>query len=291
MADAFRASTQFTLIEPEEDGVVEALSDASVLVTYAWRPEYLTSNLAWVQSVSAGTEQFPVDEFRRAGVVLTSASGVHGPPVAEHAFALLLALTRAVGVSTRDAVEKRWRQRAGEEIGGRTLAVLGLGTIGEEIARRADAWGLRVIGTKQDPSTYRGVAAKVVRPEHTVDVCREADIVVCVLPDAADTRGIVGAEALAALGEGWLVNVGRGSAVDEAALIAALENGTLRGAGLDVFADEPLPEDSPLWVHPRVVITPHIAGLSPRYGERLRAVFESNLDAFAGRAEWRGRVV
>jgi phosphoglycerate dehydrogenase-like enzyme len=124
-----------------------------------------------------------------------------------------------------------------------------------------------------------------------VEVCRRADIVVSVLPETAATRGVIGAEALEALGEGWVINVGRGSAVDTSALLAALDSGSLQGAGLDVFEVEPLPEDSPLWNHPRIIVTPHTAGFSPRYGERLVALFQHNLNAFRSAGAWRGRVI
>jgi phosphoglycerate dehydrogenase-like enzyme len=291
VAEAFRGSTAFHLNEPPDDAVVEALSTAPILVTYVWRPEFLVPGLQWVQSVSAGVEQFPATELAERGVVLTSARGVHAPQVAEHAFALLLAMTRGIGVAMRDATRAEWRPRMGEELGGRTLAVLGLGSIGEEIARKADAWGLEVIGTKAHPESYAGVASRVWGPEGTVEACRAADVVVVVLPDTPGTHGIVGRAALEAIGPGWLVNVGRGSAVDEPALVESLESGSLRGAGLDVFATEPLPVDSPLWRHPRVVISPHTAGFSPRYGERLLRLFENNLRAWEGGRAWTNRVV
>jgi phosphoglycerate dehydrogenase-like enzyme len=171
------------------------------------------------------------------------------------------------------------------------MAVLGLGTIGEEVARRALAWGMRVIGTKARPSDYQGVAEEVTGPEGTVEVCRRADTVVCALPASPETAGLVGAEALSALGAGWLVNVGRGSAVDVPALLEALEAGELRGAGLDVFPEEPLPATSPLWSHPRVVLTPHTAGLSPAYGPRLADLLRANLAGYTGAGVWATRVV
>lgn len=274
-----------------DDEVQEQLQHAEVLVTFRWSERFRSPTLRWIQSVSAGVDQFPLDELRESGVVLTSARGVHGPQVAEHAFALLLALTRGVGVSMRDTVTHTWQPRTGEELSGKTLGVLGLGTIGEEIARRATAWGMKVIGTKRNPGVYSGVARAVYPPSETIEVFRLADCVVSVLPDSPETRGVVGAAELDALGAGWFVNVGRGSAVDEEALIGALVNGTLRGAGLDVFAQEPLPEDSPLWHHPRVVMTPHTAGLSPEYGPRLARIFEANLAAFNDDGVWVNREV
>ncbi len=273
---------------PDPPAVAEALARAPVLVTYLWDDDYLTPTLRWVQSISAGTEQFPVGRLAAAGVVLTSARGVNAPAVAEHAFALLLALTRGVVMSVRRA--GTWRPFVGEEIGGRTMVVLGLGAVGGEIARRALAWDMRVIGVKRHPGNYAGPVDTVVGPDRLLDVLAEADVVVSALPDTADTRRILDARALEALGRGWVVNVGRGSAVDADAVLAALEDGELRGVGLDVTDPEPLPPDHPLWTHPRVVVTPHVGGLSPRYGERLATLVAANLAAFAGRGVWTNRV-
>lgn len=291
VSEALAAIEAVSLIEPaDDDRVAAAMADAEVLVTFRWRPDFLGPGLRWVQSISAGVEQFPLTELAAAGVVLTSATGIHGPQVAEHAFALLLALTRNVGISMREAQSRTWRQRMGYEIGGRTLGVLGLGTIGEEVARRGRAWGMEVIGTKARPDGYQGAASRVYGPDGTLEVMARAEAVIVTLPDTPATRGVVREEALAALGPGWLVNVGRGPSVDEGALLRALDDGELRGAGLDVFVAEPLPEDSPLWLHPRVVITPHSAGFSPAYGPRLAELFEANLDAHLGKGEWVTRV-
>jgi phosphoglycerate dehydrogenase-like enzyme len=290
--EALRAVDGIELVEPsDDDGVVEALGDAPVLVTFVWDDRFLTPALRWIQSVSAGVEQYPIEALRERGVALTSARGVNAPQVAEHVFALLLALTRAVGISMREAEKRVWRPRMGEELEGRVMAVLGLGTIGEEVARRAQLWGMEVVGTKAHPKGYRGHAVRVLPPEETVEACRLADVVVAVLPGGDSTRHLVGREAFDALGRGWFVNVGRGSTVDTSALLEALDHGELRGAGLDVFEDEPLPADSPLWSHPRVVLTPHIAGLSPLYGPRLARIFTANLEAFRRGRGWTNRVV
>lgn len=292
VAEALAGVEGIVLLQPADDAATEAaLASAPVLVTYRWDPRFLTPALRWVQSISTGHEQFPLDRLRAQGVALSSARGVHGPQVAEHAFALLLAMTRGVGIAMREAEHRIWRPRMGVELGGRTMAVLGLGTIGEEVARRALAWGMRVIGTKARPSDYQGVVEEVTGPEGTVEVCRRADTVVCALPASPETAGLVGAEALSALGAGWLVNVGRGSAVDVPALLEALEAGELRGAGLDVFPEEPLPATSPLWSHPRVVLTPHTAGLSPAYGPRLADLLRANLAGYTGAGVWATRVV
>ena len=128
-------------------------------------------------------------------------------------------------------------------------------------------------------------------PTETLEVFRRADAVVITLPGSDATRHLVGAAELEALRGGWLVNVGRGAVIDEAALIAAMEAGVLAGAALDVFAVEPLAAESPLWKLPGVLISPHMAGSSPKYGERLAALFARNLKAFHGKGEWENRVV
>ena len=218
------------LLTPDtDDEVVAALGEAPGLVTFRWRTGFLAPPLRWMQAASAGVDQFPLETLREAGVVVTSGRGVHGPQVAEHAFGMLLALTRGIAASVRSQTTHDWRRPAVTELTGRTMGVLGLGTIGEAVALRAKAFGMRVIGTKRDPDAYSGVADRVVGPDGTTEVCREADVLVVALPSGADTTRRVGAVELEALGRGWLINVGRGTVVDEAALIAALRSGSLAG--------------------------------------------------------------
>jgi phosphoglycerate dehydrogenase-like enzyme len=276
----------------DSDGVTEALeSGISILLTFLWEDRFLTESLRWVQAVSAGMEQFPAPALRDAGVRLTSARGAHAPAVAEHAIALLMAVVRGLGHAMRDVPQRAWAPRPAHEVAGMTLGVLGLGAIGEEVARRAVGLGMRVIGTKRSPEGYAGVAEVVLGPAGTIEVCRQADAVVIALPRAEETTHLVGAAELDALRGGWLVNVGRGSVVDEAALIDALHDGVVRGAGLDVFETEPLPADSALWDIPSVVITPHSAWSSDRLPPRIVEVFEQNRRAFHGEAEWATPVV
>ncbi len=128
-------------------------------------------------------------------------------------------------------------------------------------------------------------------PDDTIEVFRRADAVIVTLPGGEETAGLVGADELDALEGGFLVNVGRGSVVDEPALVSALESGSLRGAGLDVFAEEPLPSGYPLWRLPNAVVSPHLAGASPKYAERLAALFERNLAAYRGAGDWVNRIV
>lgn len=276
----------------DNDAVYDALSsEDSILLTYTWQDRFLTDGLKWVQGVGAGYEQYPLEQFDAAEVTLTTATGVH-VVVAESAVGMLLALMRNIAHSIRDTSKRVWQPRDGVELAGSTIGIVGLGTIGEEFARRMQGWDVNLIGFKRDPGSYSGVVETVYGPDQLLDLCRESDVLVITLPGSEATQHIIGREQLEALGAGWLVNVGRGSVVDEDALVGVLTDGELRGAGLDVFEVEPLPTTSPLWDLENVVITPHSAGNTPRYGERLAKIFRHNLDVYNGAdAPWINRVV
>jgi len=303
-AEALHRLDGLELIDASSDDEVEAALDhgAPIMVTCVWRDRFLKPGLKWIQGIGAGYEQFPLAELDRHGIVLTTATGVH-VCVAESAFGLLLALTRRIAHAVRDAHNRQWEAKEfangpdervvgeGVEVAGSTLAIIGLGTIGEQVARRASGWDVDVIGYKREPERYDGIVRRVFGPGQLLEVCRMADILVLTLPGSDETHHLIGAPELEALGAGWLINVGRGSVVDELALIGALTNGELLGAGLDVFEREPLPEGSPLWDMSNVVITPHIAGTTPHYGERLATIFQHNLRAFLGEdVRWMNQV-
>lgn len=292
VADFLRNVSGLVLHSPaDDDGVASALAaGGEVLVTYIWRDDFLTDSLRWVAGCGAGFEQYPLARFADRGVVLTSAAGVHADCVAEHAFALLLALTRRVGEAMRHMTHSRWVALPGEELGGKKLAIIGLGRIGEGIARRAEGWGVQIVGVKRNPTDYHGRVNDVRGTDGILEVCSWADIVVLSAPATPDRRPLIGAAELQRLGAGWIINVGRGSLIDEVALVDALDRGTLRGAGLDVTAVEPLPPESPLWAHPKVVLTAHNAGDSPGFGPRWGEIFRANLAALAGRGGWLNRI-
>jgi len=289
---ALRAMPGVVLHCPDDEaGVVRALdAGAQVLVTYVWRPEFLRPALRWVAGAGAGIEQYPLAQFHERGIVLTTAAGVHAECVAEHAFALMLALTRRIGEAARHMTAQRWQALPGEQLAGKKLAIVGLGRIGEQVARRAQGWDMEIMGLKRDPRRHGGVVRDVRGEDQLNAACEWADILLLAAPARPDRSALVGEAQLARLGRGWLVNVGRGSLVEEAALVRALAAGQLRGAGLDVTAVEPLPADSPLWRLPNVVVTAHNAGDSPGFGPRWGAIFGRNLAAWAGSGEWINRV-
>lgn len=268
-----------------------ATSAGEVLVTprVGWSDTFLVPGLRWVQSQSAGMEGFPLAEFRRRGIAFSTGRGLHDV-CAEHALALLLALTRDVHVAIRDMAGRRWRSHVAQELAGRTVAVAGLGTIGSGIVRRLRAWDVRIIGLTRSAGQHAGLLPDV-RPLSSLRVaCRESSALILALPGGADTRHLVAGPELDALGAGWLVNVSRGSVVDESALVARLTSGALLGAGLDVVEAEPLPGDSPLWELPNVIITPHMAGRTPRYPERFADLMARNLCAYRGEGEWLNKI-
>lgn len=288
--EALAAIPGIQLIQPEsDDAVAEELRTESVLVSYVWKDEYLQPGLRWVQSHSAGVAQFPAELFRARGIILTSASGVH-VVCAEHAIGLLLALTRDIHVAIRDMTARQWGTRISAEIAGRTVVVLGLGSIGRYIIERLAGWDVRIIGVTRTPDRHRGLTADVRPLDQLAAACAEASVLMIALPDAPGTRLLVSDEVLDALGRGYVINIARGSVVDQAALTQRLSDGRLAGAGLDVTTPEPLPSESPLWRLPNVIVTPHVAGLTPRYGERLAALFAHNLRAFRRGGDWLNRV-
>ncbi|MDQ7819647.1 MAG: D-2-hydroxyacid dehydrogenase [Armatimonadota bacterium] len=262
---------------------LELAADADVMVGWDIPREVVqrASRLRWIHSTAAGVDQLLHPEVCERDIVVTSSSGIH-PPLVEHVFAFMLALSRRLHVAVRLQLQKRWdrRRMVGDELAGRTLGILGLGTIGREIAARARAFDMRVVGTKRTPAPVPGVE-RVLPPEGLPEVLREADVVVVTLPLTPQTRGLLGeAEFRMMKPSALFINVGRGAVVREDALVRALREGWIAAAALDVFEHEPLPADSPLYDLENVILTPHVSGTSPRYMDRAVPLFCENLRRF-----------
>jgi phosphoglycerate dehydrogenase-like enzyme len=216
-------------------------------------------------------------------VILTSEKGLVGTHLAEHAFAHLLALTRGITTALR---ERRWDARfpiraAAWELTGRTMGVIGMGGTGVEVARRAHAFGMRVIATDPEPVERPTFVEAIWRPDRFHDLLGESDAVVITAPLTSETRAMFDESAFRAMQRhAILVNVSRGEIMAMDALIAALRDGLIAGAGLDVTPQEPLPPDNPLWTMENVIITFHTAGASPYRGNRIVERFRRNLARF-----------
>ena len=252
-------------------------------------------NLRWYQQWSAGSDwllRHP--EVAEGPLLVTNASGVHPVQIAEHAFAMMLAFTRKLHEAVRHQAAGKWQAPAGEslsELYEKTLLMIGLGAIGERIAQVGSALGMRVQGMRRRGGAPPPGVESIYPPERLLEILPECDFVVLAPPLTRETRGMIGEAALRAMKPtAFLVNVGRGKLIDEAALICALREGRIAGAGLDVFETEPLPAESPLWDMGNVIITAHYAGSSPRYYERAMPIFLDNLRRYRDGMELRNVV-
>ncbi len=249
-----------------------------------------SAGLRWLHSFSAGVDHPWFQALRARGVRLSTSSGAQAVPIAHTVLLYLLALARDFG-RWQDAQRRRaWEQHDFRDLQGLTLAVVGLGPIGLEVARLGTAFGMRVIGARRTPA---GTEPCETWPLSRLDALLEvADAVVLALPLTDETRELFSAARLARMKRGaWLINVGRGALVDEPALVAALQSGALGGAGLDVFAVEPLPPESPLWSLPNVIVTPHNSGDTPSNLPRACEIFLDNLARYRRGEPLRNEVV
>ncbi|NCC35545.1 MAG: D-2-hydroxyacid dehydrogenase [Chloroflexia bacterium] len=238
-------------------------------------------DLRWVHTPSAGVDHLLVPEVFERDLTLTNSAGVHAIPMAEFVFALLLSRVKQLPTYQAAQADAHWARGVDvQELYGATMLILGIGGIGEAIAQRAAAFGMRVWGSRRSnrPSPY---AERVVTGNAWHALLPEADYVVVAAPLTPATRGMIDADVLALMRpSAFLVNVARGPLVEEQALIEALQQGRIAGAALDTFAQEPLPPTSPLWHLPNVIITPHATANSPRMHERQVALFLDNLQRF-----------
>jgi phosphoglycerate dehydrogenase-like enzyme len=240
--------------------------------------------LSFIQSISAGVDQYDKDVLWACGIRLASAAGGNANAVSEHAIGLILAISRRIAEARDNQARKFWRGMQGDfamredELGGKTLAVVGLGRIGGRVARLARAFGMHVVGLKRDPSTGAEGADEVHAISKLHEVLPRADYVALCCPLTPETQGLIGAAEFALMKPtAYLVNVARGKVVREADLIAALNAGKIKGAALDCVEEEPLPPMSPLWAMPNVIITPHTGGETCAYEDNILDMLMENL--------------
>ena len=272
----------------QHDRFTAELPDTDIFVGYSLRPEQLriARRLKWVQCTAAGVAQLMYPEFRDSGIVLTNASGVHAIPMAEHIVGMMLALLRDFPGATRYQLQHRWAQQEiwdgnarPRELLGQTAVLVGFGAIGRAIAQRLRAFGVHIWAVTRSGKADPALAERAFPAAQLDSALPHADIVVLAAPETPETHHLIGARQLALLKPtAILINVARGSMVDEPALAAALQSRAIAGAALDVASREPLPPESPLWSLENVLITPHTSGISERHWEREAELLIDNLE-------------
>ena len=274
----------------DEKELLKLIEDVQVLFAGRFSREMFLAakKLKWIQINLVGVDAFLYPEIVKSNVIITNASGVNSIPVAEQVIGLMFCLSRKLHFFIRDQTKRKWKTSDLEllgqldELSGKTVGVIGMGKIGEEIAKRAKCLGMKVIATRRDPrAPMPDYVDKFVPADRLKELLTEPDFVAVQVPLTKDTRGMIGQEELRSMKPtAYLINASRGEVVKEDKLIQALNEGWIAGAGLDTFEIEPLAKDSPLWKMSNVIITPHVAGLTPYYPERLLNVFCENLERF-----------
>ena len=289
-----------TLHLPNYDTLNSELPDTDIFVGASLRPEQFAHarKLRWIHSTAAGVSQLMYPELRNSAVIITNTSGISSVPMAEHTMGLILALARNFPDSVRCQDRASWSQQELwdkplhlSEINGSVLLIVGYGSIGKELAKRARAFDVRVWGVTRSGLGDTTHAERILAIAQLNEALPHADYVVIAAPDTSETKHLIGAEQIARMKRGArLINVSRGSLLDESALVDALKSGALGGAALDVTEIEPLPPDSKLWKAPNLFITPHTSAISERLWQRETDLFLKLLDQWFSGKELSNRV-
>jgi phosphoglycerate dehydrogenase-like enzyme len=263
-----------------------ALADADMLLTFGQMMKNLkldftaARNLKWVQALGTGLDGITDQPALKPGVTVTSLHGVHGAPVSEAALAAMLSLSRDLPGFVRAQHEHQWKRWPAKLLQGKTVAILGVGAIAEALAPKCKAMGMTVVGISSSPRTVAGFD-RMHPVGELLTVLPESDHFVLLTPYSAATHQMIDAKVFAAMKPtAYLVNLARGGVVDEDALIAALRAKKIAGAALDVFNQEPLPPDNPLWTFPNVIITTHQGGFCDTYPDLAMPILERNMRCF-----------
>ena len=298
---AYRLAERFAVRHPDiahfqtwtPDETRARIGEGDVLVASGfWSNELLADAgaLKFIQVCAVGHDQFDKAAIAGRGIRLCNSAGVNANAVSDHAFALLLGLTRQIHTARSNQSRAHWRpmisdltQRE-EELPGKTMVIYGVGQIGARIAKLAKAFGMTVLGVRRDVSKTLADVDELHAPEDFVELLSRADVVVLSCPLTDQTRGLMNTAAFAAMRpSAYFINVARGGCADQDALIHALESGQIAGAGIDVTEPEPLPESSALWQFDNVILTPHSGGETRAYEDNVMDVLVENLERL-----WRG---
>ena len=274
-----------TRVHPSVQEAMDDLPLAEIMITYG---EDLTPaiiekcvQLKWIMVISAGLELMPFEAIAERGIVVSNARGIHKIPMAEYTLGMILMFSRRFVELYQNQMQHKWdRTIRIDELNGQTLGVVGAGAIGSEIAKRAKAFGMQTLGVATTLRQQEEFDEMFDRSKMD-EVIQRSDYLVVITPLTEETKGLIGAREIGRMKpNAVLINISRGAVVDEDALLAALQSRTIRGAGLDVFNVEPLPEDHPYWSLDNVVLTPHLSSRSPKYMERAQEIFRHNLAVY-----------
>lgn len=285
IAEMKQAAPNVTFVEGQAASLTSQIADADAILGTI-TPELFAAakKLKWVHIYSAGVERNRFPEFINSNVTLTNGRIIQGPEIADHAMALLLTLTRGLNRAVADRTKEEWVGKGWKaiELRGKTAVVIGVGGIGSQIATRAHAFGMNVIGVDIRDIPFHPAISQIVRADRLDTVLPKADVVFTSVPHTPESEGMMGAKQFELMKkDSYFIAVSRGKIYNTPALVKALDSQRLAGAGLDVTDPEPLPKGHPLWKFENVVITPHIATVSDKVGERYRDLVFDNVTRFA----------
>lgn len=271
------------------------IKDTEVLVCFDGDADaefiHNAENLKWIHLLSAGADAMPFDVLKERKIILTNSKGVHKYQISEQVLGYMLLFERGLNYFIRKQMNREWDKSVKvSELYGKTVCILGVGSIGEEIARIAREFGMKTIGVRKSGNMSKFID-EMYTNENMIFAVSKADYVICALPLTDETYHLLGKDFFKNMkNDAVFINIGRGKVVDESSLIDALKNKTIRGAALDVFEEEPLSKESPLWDMENVIITPHTAGISPHYMERGIEIIKHNIKAYLGDGDFINRV-
>lgn len=271
------------------------IKDTEVLVCFDGDADaefiHNAENLKWIHLLSAGADAMPFDVLKERKIILTNSKGVHKYQISEQVIGYMLLFERGLNYFIRKQMNREWDKSVRvSELYGKTVCILGVGSIGEEISRIAREFGMKTIGVRKSGKISQFID-EMYTNDNMIYAVSKADYVICALPLTDETYHLLGKDFFKNMkNDAVFINIGRGKVVDESSLIDALKNKTIRGAALDVFEEEPLSKESPLWDMENVIITPHTAGISPHYMERGIEIIKHNIKAYLGDGDFINRV-
>jgi len=271
----------------EWQAAAKSIADADILVTFgAMMTDDVVKNapkLKWIHALGTGLDGIIDLPSLDKGVRISSTRGIHGAPMSEMTFLQMLALSRNFPRTVRNQDRAQWERWPAKLLDTKTVGILGVGLIAEELAPKCKAFNMTVVGISSTPRQVQGIDRFYHRDE-LKQAAPELDYLVVLVPYTPETHGIVDAGVFSAMkSSSYLVNIARGGVVDEDALVQALESGEIAGAGLDTFVQEPLPPNHPFWKMKNVIITPHLGGFNDAYPDKAIPIIEKNLRCFLNR--------